>query len=96
MNIVSLELLIAFLHPFVYLGRILDRIKSHVGLLNGTDLCECLVKELVNLSDHLRAVLWSEDPCFGKQGNSEGQEPSNLELMLVLPRLLILIKNLEK
>ena len=51
-SIVSLQLLIAFLHSFIDLSCIFDRVQTHVGLLDGTDLSKCLVEELVHLRNH--------------------------------------------
>ena len=57
---------LAFLLPLsgleLVLGSILDRIYPVMTSLNSSNFSEGLIEKLVDLSQHLCTLLWSEDP----------------------------------
>lgn len=84
--------LLSLFHLTIKFFSICDRINTVVVTVDCAYFGKSLVKKFINFSQHLRSLARFENPSSAKKNLRIGQEPSDLEFVLVLPSLFIMVE----
>ena len=75
--------------------RLITILRCILLLLSFSDLGQSLVQQLIDLCKHFRTDLGTENKTYPQQDEGISEEPRNLKLVLILPRIFIRVEQFE-